>query len=52
MATDVTDVGEATDLVELRCGMFAFINWVSRNNLSDPDCMLVCAEWFNLCGAV
>jgi hypothetical protein len=29
-----------------------FIHWVTHNEFADPENMLVCAEWSNLCGAV
>jgi hypothetical protein len=29
-----------------------FIRWIAANDFTDPENMLVCAEWFNLCGAV
>lgn len=26
-----------------------FLRWVTHNNFADPEGMLICAEWSNLC---
>lgn len=44
-------VGEATDLADLRRCVAAFHRWIISNEFTDPEHMLVCAEWHNLCSA-
>ena len=43
---------EAASLDDLRDETKKFVRWVAVNDFTDPDCMLVCAEWHNLCAAV
>lgn len=55
--TETTDLNDDSKgigdrAIELERTARAFLFWVTHNEFTDPENMLVCAEWSNLCGAL
>lgn len=48
----ISQTTESRDTDDLAKEVRAFIYWIAANEFTDPEHMLVCAEWHNLCAAV